>query len=163
MPEGSNAKFENLFTNTLSGTPYCKARLIAVANASIVPDNVEPSFATRIKISPGDPSSYKPTVKYPFASPTLKRWVIDLRFVRQFKAVRCRHYSSSLMIAWSCVTERTSSASCLVNASFSACFRQPPGCRRMNRLIWFACVHFAPHVSHVIRIGSSFIVVSNLP
>ena len=35
------------------------------AKLSITPDNVDPSLAITMKISPADPSSYMPTVRYP--------------------------------------------------------------------------------------------------
>ena len=48
-----------------TGVPVGRATVaseIDVANASIIPESVEPSFAIVRKISPGCPSSYSPTV-----------------------------------------------------------------------------------------------------
>ncbi len=61
-PLGSNRTCANLSTRNFIGTPYCRLKLTAVANASIRPEIVEPSFAIVMKISPGAPSSYIPTV-----------------------------------------------------------------------------------------------------
>ena len=61
-PEGSKRIWLNLSTRTLNGTPYCSDMEIAVANESIRPEIVEPSFDMVIKISPGWPSSYMPAV-----------------------------------------------------------------------------------------------------
>ena len=52
-PCGSKRVCENLSTSACSGTPYCSASEIAVANESISPMTVEPSLAIRRKISPG--------------------------------------------------------------------------------------------------------------
>ena len=57
QPLGSKRVWLNLSHRTLSGTPYWSASEIAVANESISPETVEPSFAMVIKISPGWPSS----------------------------------------------------------------------------------------------------------
>src|SRR2546429_6640338 len=62
MPDGSNRVFSSLSTNTFSGTPYCKPSEIVSASPSITPESVEPSLDILIKISPGRPSSYMPTV-----------------------------------------------------------------------------------------------------
>ena len=62
-PEGSKRTCENLSIRTFKGTPYCRAREIAVAKESIRPEMVLPSFAITRKISPGCPSSYIPTVR----------------------------------------------------------------------------------------------------
>jgi len=62
QPLGSNRKWANLSTRNFSGTPYCKLKLIAVANASIRPEMVEPSLAMVMKSSPAEPSSYMPAV-----------------------------------------------------------------------------------------------------
>ena len=61
-PDGSKRTCENLSTRASSGTPYCSAIEIEVAKASIRPEIVEPSLAIVMKISPGLPSSYMPTV-----------------------------------------------------------------------------------------------------
>jgi len=61
-PDGSKRMCENLSTRNCSGTPYCSANEIAVANESIKPEMVEPCFDIVTKISPGVPSSYMPTV-----------------------------------------------------------------------------------------------------
>ena len=53
---------EDLVVRQLPGTPYCNAYEIAVANASIRPEMVEPCFDIETKISPGLPSSNLPTV-----------------------------------------------------------------------------------------------------
>jgi hypothetical protein len=52
----------NLSIRALRGTPYWRANEIEVANASIKPEIVLPSLAITRKISPGEPSSYIPTV-----------------------------------------------------------------------------------------------------
>ena len=59
-PEGSKRVWLNLSTRTLSGTPYCSAREMAVAKLSIRPETTEPSLAMVMKSSPGVPSSYMP-------------------------------------------------------------------------------------------------------
>jgi hypothetical protein len=64
-PEGSKRTCENFSTSASSGTPYCRAIEIDVANASIRPEMVEPSLAMTRKISPGVRSSYMPAVMYP--------------------------------------------------------------------------------------------------
>jgi len=79
QPLGSNRVWLNFEVNTRSGTPYCKARETAVAKQSINPETVDPSFAVVMKISPGWPSSYSPTVRYPSYPPTLKWWTIAWR------------------------------------------------------------------------------------
>ena len=62
MPAGSKRMFVYISTNALSGTPYCRPWLTEMAKASMIPERVEPCFATLRKISPGRPSSYSPTV-----------------------------------------------------------------------------------------------------
>ena len=62
QPLGSKRTCANLSTRNFSGTPYCRLKLTAVAKASIRPEMVEPSLAMVMKISPGAPSSYIPTV-----------------------------------------------------------------------------------------------------
>ena len=62
MPDGSKRAWLNLSTSTCSGTPYCSEYEIACANASAKPEMVEPSLAITRKISPGVPSSNRPTV-----------------------------------------------------------------------------------------------------
>ena len=52
-PDGSKRMCENLLTRSRSGTPYCSASEIDVANASIMPESVLPSFAIVSQISPG--------------------------------------------------------------------------------------------------------------
>ena len=61
-PVGSKRMWLNLCTRSVSGTPYCRVSEIDVAKASIMPEIVLPSFAIVRKISPGEPSSYMPTV-----------------------------------------------------------------------------------------------------
>ena len=80
QPLGSNRTCWNLSTNVFSGTPYCRAREIAVAKLSIRPLMVDPSFAIRMKISPGVLlSSNRPTVMYPSWPPTENLCVRDWR------------------------------------------------------------------------------------
>src|SRR5258705_428173 len=55
-------EFVSLSTRALSGTPYCKPIEIESASPSMKPESVEPSFAILMKISPGLPSSYIPTM-----------------------------------------------------------------------------------------------------
>jgi len=52
----------NLFTRLSTGTPYCKANEVSVAIVSISPEMVLPSLEMVMKISPGLPSAYMPTV-----------------------------------------------------------------------------------------------------
>ena len=52
-PDGSNRTCANLFTRSRNGTPYCNATETVVANESMRPETVEPSFAILRKISPG--------------------------------------------------------------------------------------------------------------
>ena len=78
-PLGSNRTCANLSTRNLIGTPYCKLKLTAVAKASISPEIVDPSFAIVMKISPGKPSSYIPTVMYPSWPPIENLCVIERR------------------------------------------------------------------------------------
>ena len=61
-PDGSKRTWENFSTSASRGTPYCSAIEMEVANASMRPEIVDPSFAMTRKISPGVPSSYMPTV-----------------------------------------------------------------------------------------------------
>src|SRR5712671_34482 len=70
---------ENLSTRNCSGTPYCSANEIAVANESIRPEIVDPCFDMVTKISPGVRSSYMPTVMYPSCPAISNLWVIDWR------------------------------------------------------------------------------------
>src|SRR6516165_2854338 len=79
QPLGSNLTWLNLSTRNLSGTPYCRLKLTEVAKLSINPEMVEPSFDMAMKISPGVPSSYIPTVMYPSCPPIENLCVIDLR------------------------------------------------------------------------------------
>src|SRR5581483_346204 len=62
QPLGSNRVWLNLSQSTCSGTPYCRARETAVAKESMSPETVDPSLAILMNISPGRPSSYRPTV-----------------------------------------------------------------------------------------------------
>ena len=62
MPDGSKRVFSSLSTNTFSGTPYCRPSEMVSASPSITPESVEPSLDILMKISPGRPSSYMPTV-----------------------------------------------------------------------------------------------------
>src|SRR5881296_1196862 len=78
-PEGSKRVWLNLSTNTLSGTPYCRAIEQVVAKLSITPDSVDPSFAMTMKISPGVPSSYMPIVRYPSWPATANLCVMEWR------------------------------------------------------------------------------------
>ena len=61
-PLGSNRVCVNLSTRSCSGTPCCSESEVMVAKLSIRPEMVEPSLAMVMKISPGVPSSYLPTV-----------------------------------------------------------------------------------------------------
>jgi hypothetical protein len=61
-PEGSNRVWLNLSESTLRGTPYWSAIEMDVAKLSIRPETTEPSLAIVTKSSPGEPSSYMPTV-----------------------------------------------------------------------------------------------------
>src|SRR5437867_13187079 len=78
-PEGSKRVWLNLSTRTFNGTPYCRAMEHVVAKLSITPDNVEPSFAITMKISPGVPSSYMPIVRYPSWPATENLCVMECR------------------------------------------------------------------------------------
>ena len=55
QPDGSNRVCESLSHSTLSGTPCCRLTETTVPKHSINPAIVEPSFAIRMKISPGCP------------------------------------------------------------------------------------------------------------
>src|SRR5262245_10465017 len=79
IPEGSNREWLNLSQRTLSGTPYCSVREMAVAKESISPETTDPCLAIVTKISPGDPSSYIPTVMYPSWPAIENLCVIDWR------------------------------------------------------------------------------------
>ena len=61
-PDGSNRMWLSLLASVLSGTPYCRARLMQMASESMSPETVEPCLAIFMKTSPGLPSSYIPTV-----------------------------------------------------------------------------------------------------
>jgi hypothetical protein len=61
-PEGSKRVLVSLSTSALSGTPYCRPIEIDSASPSIKPESVDPSFAILMKISPGIPSLYIPTM-----------------------------------------------------------------------------------------------------
>src|SRR6202035_1248554 len=78
-PDGSKRMCANLSTRNCSGTLYCSAYEIAVAKESIKPEIVEPCFDMLMKISPGFPSSYIPTVMYPSCPAISNLCVIDLR------------------------------------------------------------------------------------
>src|SRR5437764_13644808 len=78
-PDGSNRVCVNLSTRTFKGTPYCSAMEQVVAKLSMTPESVDPSFAMTMKISPGAPSSYIPTVKYPSWPATENLCVIESR------------------------------------------------------------------------------------
>src|SRR5258708_15926510 len=113
----------NFAQRTLSGTPYCSAKDTAVANESIKPETVEPSFEILIKISPGRPSSNRPTVTYPHCPPTENLCVIPQRssgrWRRTARGVRLSLVTPSLLsmlvslldaasllsksVAWSCI------------------------------------------------------------
>ena len=59
-PGRAKALFSTSFS---SGTPYCRAIEMEVANAFIMPRSVEPSLPMSVrKISPTEPSSYMPAV-----------------------------------------------------------------------------------------------------
>ncbi len=62
MPMGSKRECAILVQSTSSGTPYCRFIDMLVAHMSITPESVEPSLFILMKISPGAPSSYMPTV-----------------------------------------------------------------------------------------------------
>src|SRR5258708_12670478 len=113
----------NFAPRNLSGTPYCRANDTAVANESIKPETVEPSFEILIKISPGRPSSNRPTVTYPSCPPTENLCVIPQRssgrWRRTARGVRLSLVTPSLLsmlvslldaasllaksVAWSCI------------------------------------------------------------
>ena len=84
MPAGSKRMLVNASTKARSGTPYCRPWLIEMAKASMMPASVEPCFETRMKISPGRPSSYSPTVTKPLQSATRNSNVRDLRLRGSF-------------------------------------------------------------------------------
>ena len=60
-PDGSKRTWLNFETSTSSGTPYWSAMEVSTPIVSIRPEIVLPSFAILMKISPGAPSSKKPT------------------------------------------------------------------------------------------------------
>ena len=62
-PDGSKRVWESLSQSTLSGTPCCRLTEMTVPKHSINPAIVEPSFAIRMKISPGCPFGYRPTFR----------------------------------------------------------------------------------------------------
>src|SRR5207245_2601855 len=86
----------NFEHNTRSDTPYCSASETAVAKQSIRPETVDPSFAVVMKISPGWPSSYSPTVRYPSYPPTLKWWTIACRSSGRRRRTGCTATESSI-------------------------------------------------------------------
>ena len=61
-PLGSKRVCANFSQKSFSGTPCCSEIETASAKLSIRPDTVEPSFAILMKISPGSPSGYRPTM-----------------------------------------------------------------------------------------------------
>src|SRR5262249_18711238 len=67
----------NLLTSASRGTPYWSVSEIAVAKESMRPEMVDPSFDIRRKISPGLPSSKRPTVTYPSCPATENLGVIE--------------------------------------------------------------------------------------
>src|SRR6516164_7922054 len=79
QPLGSKRVWANFSHNSFNGTPCCKAMDTAQAKLSIKPLTVEPSLAMVMKISPGSPLGYRPTVMYPSCPPTLNLWVTDMR------------------------------------------------------------------------------------
>ena len=84
MPAGSKRMLVNVSTKARSGTPYCRPWLTEMAKASMMPARVEPCFDTRMKISPGRPSSYSPTVTKPLQSATRNSKVRDVRLRGSF-------------------------------------------------------------------------------
>src|SRR6516162_2187911 len=96
-PHGSNRTCENLSTRNRRGTPYCSDRLVTTAIESIRPEIVEPSFAIVMKISPGVPSSYMPTVMYPSCPPIENLCVIDSRSSGNFRRLG-RGVDSAVML-----------------------------------------------------------------
>ena len=62
MPAGSKRMLVYMSQNASSGTPYWRPWLTEIANASMIPESVEPCFDTLSHSSPGRPSSNSPTV-----------------------------------------------------------------------------------------------------
>ena len=60
-PLGSKRMWLNFETYTSSGTPYWRPSETEIMNEFISPASVVPSFAMSTKMSPGVPSSNRPT------------------------------------------------------------------------------------------------------
>src|SRR3989338_5700401 len=75
-PEGSNLVWTKRLTRVFKGTPYCRPTEMEVAKESIRPEITLPSLDILIKISPGWPSSYKPTVIKPSWLAMENLWVM---------------------------------------------------------------------------------------
>ena len=61
MPDGSKRMWLNFETYTSSGTPYWRPSETEIMNEFMRPARVVPSFAMSTKMSPGVPSSKRPT------------------------------------------------------------------------------------------------------
>ena len=64
MPCGSKRVNVNTSTNSSSGTPCCRPRLIEIARQLSMLRKAAPSLCMSMKISPSDPSSYSPVRTY---------------------------------------------------------------------------------------------------
>ena len=82
-----------------------------IANASMIPASVEPCFATLRNTSPGRPSSYSPTVAYPWQSATRNENVFELRVRGSFWRTGSCTMTCSTMRSTTCAGSSSASAS----------------------------------------------------
>src|SRR3989338_1132362 len=78
-PDGSNLVWTKRLTRVFKGTPYCRPTEMEVAKESIRPEMTLPSLDILMKISPGTPSSYRPTVMKPSWLAMENLWVMAVR------------------------------------------------------------------------------------
>jgi len=115
-PLGSKRVWLNFSTKTRKGTPYWRAKLMAVAKTSIRPLIVLPSLAMVQKSSPGVPSSKRPTVRYPSWPANENLWSMPRALLAVVCAWPClvfvlaRHWHSSLwLLQWDLLGSRDDS------------------------------------------------------
>ena len=96
MPAGSKRMLVKASTKARSGTPYCSPYEMDLANASMIPDRVDPCLETVRKISPGRPSPYSPMVAKPLQSATRNSKVRLVRVRGSFWRTGCGMIRSTM-------------------------------------------------------------------
>ena len=86
----------------------------------MIPARVEPCFDTRMKISPGRPSSYSPTVTKPLQSATRNSKVRDVRLRGQLLAHAARRTIRSTIRSTTSVAASAAVAGARPRGSFLA-------------------------------------------